>query len=535
MDLLLGGRFVIERKIGAGGMARVFLGRDEVLERPVAVKILNPGHGSTDIGARFRREGRTAARLAHPNIVQVYDAGEGEFEGREVSYIVMEYVPGGDLKRLIDEKGPLANDELAKLGADVSSGLAHAHANGVIHRDIKPHNILIDAYGRPKLSDFGIARAVDATYATRTGSYLGTALYSAPEQLRGEQVTPKSDVYSLGIAFYQAAVGQAPFTGTPIEVASQHVSREPTVPKVLGANLSDELEALILDCVKKDPDLRPTAQEVHERLQEEVRPARDARAFAIPPISEPPPPAERTPTPPSEEPPQEPPTRETPPREQTPPWEPSLGAGRQEGSWRRWPILLAAAALLLVLLGVTAYATGLVGTEGINTAQAPQEEEEQANSSESAENESTQPAGGSEESTSGQSASEDTVGAGQEETAASGLGQDSESEAAEQALQDHYTAAADGDYDEAWNSLSSRWRQQLGAQQAYTNQFGTLESLTFDEGPTAEVTGDTATITGVTIATHTNRTERNTATWTMVNEDGEWKLDAVTVEDQQLI
>jgi serine/threonine-protein kinase len=106
---------------------------------------------------------------------------------------------------------------------------------------------------------------------------------------------------------------------------------------------------------------------------------------------------------------------------------------------------------------------------------------------------------------------------------------------AEQALQDHYTAAADGDYDEAWNSLSSRWRQQLGAQQAYTNQFGTLESLTFDEGPTAEVTGDTATITGVTIATHTNRTERNTATWTMVNEDGEWKLDAVTVEDQQLI
>jgi serine/threonine protein kinase len=522
LDLLLGGRFVLEREIGAGGMARVFLGRDEVLERPVAVKILNPGHGGTDIGARFRREGRTAARLAHPNVVQVYDAGADEFEGREVSYIVMEYVPGGDLKGLIDEKGPLASDELARLGADVSSGLAHAHANGVIHRDIKPHNILIDAYGRPKLSDFGIARAVDATYATRTGSYLGTALYSAPEQLRGEQVTPKSDVYSLGIAFYQAAAGQAPFTGTPIEVASQHVSREPTVPTVLGANLSDEVEALILDCVKKDPDLRPTAQEVHERLQEEVRPARN---YAVPPISEPPPPAERTPTPLSEEPPQEPPPREPPPGD-------APGAGWREGSRRRWPILLAAAALLVVLLGVTAYASGLIGSGEPETAKAPQEEKEQASSSES---ESNQPAGGGEESTSGQTATEDTTGAGKEDTAADRSSGGSESEAAEQAIQDHYTAAADGDNEEAWNSLSSRFRQQIGSQAAYTNQFGTLQSLTFDEGPTAEVSGNTATVTGTTIATHTDRTERNTASWVMVNEDGEWKLDGVTIEDRQLI
>ncbi|HLM77584.1 MAG TPA: serine/threonine-protein kinase, partial [Rubrobacteraceae bacterium] len=120
-------RFVLEREIGAGGMARVFLGRDEILDRPVAVKILRPGHGSTDIGERFRREGRTAARLSHPNIVPVYGAGEGEFEGREVSYIVMEYVPGGDLKYLLDTNGPLSNAKLAQLGADVSSGLAHAH------------------------------------------------------------------------------------------------------------------------------------------------------------------------------------------------------------------------------------------------------------------------------------------------------------------------------------------------------------------------------------------------------------------------
>jgi eukaryotic-like serine/threonine-protein kinase len=527
LDLLLGGRFVLEREIGAGGMARVFLGRDEVLERPVAVKILNPGHGTTDIGARFRREGRTAARLSHPNIVQVYDAGEGEFGGREVSYIVMEYVPGGDLKGLLDEKGPLANDELARLGTDVSSGLAHAHANGVIHRDIKPHNILIDAYGRPKLSDFGIARAVDASYATRTGSYLGTALYSAPEQLRGEQVTPKSDVYSLGIAFYQAAVGQAPFTGTPIEVASQHVSREPTVPKVLGANLSDEVEALILDCVKKDPNLRPTAQEVHERLQGEVRPARDARAFAVSPISEPPSSAERTPTPPPEEPPQEPPTRETPPGEQ-PPREPPLGAGRREGSWRRWPVLLAAAALLLVLLGVTAYATGLVGSGGTGTAEGPQEEKEQASSAES---ESNQPAGVGEETTSGQTEAEGTAGAGQEETAAGGSGGESASEAAAQAVEDHYTAATDGDYDEAWNSLSSAGQQRYGPQANYTGQFDTLESIEFTQGPTTtNISGDTAAVTGQTVAEHTDRTEQNSGTWTLVNEGGEWKISNIAVQ-----
>jgi eukaryotic-like serine/threonine-protein kinase len=280
-------RFELEREIGAGGMARVFLGRDEVLDRPVAVKILNHQHGGTDIGARFRREGRTAARLSHPNIVQVYDAGEDELEGREVSYIVMEYVPGGDLKALLDEKGSLPSDELAGLGVEVASGLAHAHEKGVIHRDIKPHNILINARGRPKLTDFGIARALDATQATRTGSYLGTALYSSPEQLRGETVTPKSDIYSLGMSLYQAAVGEAPFGGTPIEIASQHVSREPAMPSALGVDLSDGVEALILDCVQKDPERRPTAEEVYERLREESRPVRTTRATTPPPVFEP--------------------------------------------------------------------------------------------------------------------------------------------------------------------------------------------------------------------------------------------------------
>jgi hypothetical protein len=279
----LGGRFVLEREIGSGGMAQVFLGRDEVLDRPVAVKVLRGGFGGTEIAHRFQREGRTAARLSHPNIVQVYDAGEGELHGREVSYIVMEYVPGGDLKDLVRERGPVPGPELSKLGAGVAAGLAHAHERGVIHRDIKPHNILLDGRGQPKLTDFGIARALDASGVTRTGSYLGTAMYSSPEQLQGERVTPKSDVYSLGATLYEAATGEPPFSGGQIEVASQHVSKSPRPPGELNGTVGEELEALILACLDKDPDSRPTAEELRERLAAVGETGGRARAYAAPP------------------------------------------------------------------------------------------------------------------------------------------------------------------------------------------------------------------------------------------------------------
>src|SRR5918998_1566818 len=272
-------------------MSTVFLARDEVLERPVAIKVLKPELGETDVGARFRREGRTAARLAHPNIVQVYDAGEGEFEGRDTSYIVMEYIPGGDLKELIDRQGVLSGADLSGLNG-FAAGLAHAHERGVIHRDIKPHNILLDEGGRPKLADFGIARALDATYATRTGSYLGTALYSSPEQLQGHKITPKSDVYSLGITLYHAATGQLPFAGSPIEVANQHVSKEPAPPRELNDAIVPSLDALILGCLQKEPESRPTADEVRLGLLEAGQGVYDTRAYTAapqPPKAEPPP------------------------------------------------------------------------------------------------------------------------------------------------------------------------------------------------------------------------------------------------------
>ncbi|HEV8045071.1 MAG TPA: serine/threonine-protein kinase, partial [Rubrobacter sp.] len=171
----LGDRFVLVRELGSGGMARVFLGRDEVLDRPVAVKVVEPDPDDPEAGLRFQREGRAAARLSHPNIVRVFDAGEDELDGREVSYIVMEYVPGGDFKDLMDRCVPLPETLLSRVGADVASGLAHAHERGIVHRDIKPRNILLDERGSPKLADFGIARALDGTTShNRPGAYLGT-------------------------------------------------------------------------------------------------------------------------------------------------------------------------------------------------------------------------------------------------------------------------------------------------------------------------------------------------------------------------
>ncbi len=263
---LLGGRFVLVRQIGTGGMSTVYLGRDEVLDRPVAVKILRPDLEGSEISARFRREGRTAARLSHPNVVQVYDAGEDTLDGHEASYIVVEYVPGGDLKELIDQRGPLPGPMLARIGSAIADGLAHAHERGIVHRDIKPQNVLVDEHGAPKLTDFGVARALDSTNSTSTDAYLGTASYSSPEQLQGEKITPKSDVYSLGATLYHAAVGGAPFTGGPLEVASQQLAKAPVPPRARGAYIGERLEGVILGCLAKDAAERPDALALHERL-----------------------------------------------------------------------------------------------------------------------------------------------------------------------------------------------------------------------------------------------------------------------------
>jgi eukaryotic-like serine/threonine-protein kinase len=509
----LGGRFTLESELGSGGMATVYLGRDQVLDRPVAVKVLKHGFDE-DIAERFQREGRTAARLSHPNVVQVFDAGEAELDGRDAPYIVMEHVPGGDLKSLIDSEGHLGSERVARLGAGISAGLAHAHERGVIHRDIKPHNILLDESGSPKLTDFGIARALDATAMTVSGVYLGTALYSSPEQLKGEGTTPKSDIYSLGAALYQAATGQPPFSGSPLEVANQHTLREPEAPgsrRDSGAP-DPKLDALILACLAKDPADRPTAAETRDRL-DEISAARQDGASGVADA----------------------------------PSGGSPAASVRGGARRRRPVLrtFAGAAVLVLLLVVGAAFAMMDGGElqspgsGSGGEQSPTPEDPGGQEASggadqgSAANETPEASGGAELSV---VASRQTDGGSEDSEPQrapneSGVGATGESEAAAQTVRDVYQLAAAEDYGASYGLLSSDFRQrEAGSRQNWAGSFTTLESISFVEGPTASVSGDTAQVTGTTRAVHTDRTEFNRGTWTLVRENGEWRLDDLSIQ-----
>jgi len=251
---ILGNRYEIVEKIGGGGMALVYKAKCNLLKRFVAVKVLRPEFiNDKDLLEKFRKESQAAASLSHPNIVNVYDVGEEE----DVYYIVMEYVNGKTLKDLIKEKGKLTKDEILDFTRQIALALKHAHSNHIIHRDIKPHNILVTEDNRAKVTDFGIALAATSSTITNTGSIIGSVHYFAPEQARGGYTDEKSDLYSLGIVMYEMSTGRLPFEGdAPITVALKHIQENAEAPSKHDPSISKELESIIIKLMQKEQSAR---------------------------------------------------------------------------------------------------------------------------------------------------------------------------------------------------------------------------------------------------------------------------------------
>src|ERR687897_3107268 len=249
-DTIVDGRYRVLRRLGAGGMAEVYLAEDSQLGRQVALKLLHRRFAEDgDFVERFRREASAAAGLQHPNVVQVFD--RGEWDG--TYYIAMEFLPGRSLKQVVQDHGALEPTLAADLAIQILTAARFAHRRGIVHRDIKPHNVIVDDEGRAKVTDFGIARA-GASDMTETGSVMGTAQYLSPEQAQGHPVDARSDLYSIGIVLYELLTGAPPFDAdSPVTIALKQISEEPLPPRQRNPAVPPALDAVVLRALRKDP------------------------------------------------------------------------------------------------------------------------------------------------------------------------------------------------------------------------------------------------------------------------------------------
>lgn len=278
----IGGRYEVLNYIGGGGMSRVYLAHDVILGRDVAIKVLNYDFSNEEeLKRRFMREALSATSLTHPNIVDIFDVGE---DG-DIHYLVMEYIDGQTLKEFIVSNGPLSPEEALPIMQQLVSAISNAHENGIVHRDVKPQNILMDHDGNVKITDFGIAMALSATAHTKTNSVLGTVHYLSPEQARGGMATKKSDIYSVGIVFYELLTGKLPFSGeSAVSIALKHLQEETPSVRALFPEIPQSVENVILKATAKEAAARySSADEMQDDLATVLSPERaNEERFAIP-------------------------------------------------------------------------------------------------------------------------------------------------------------------------------------------------------------------------------------------------------------
>ncbi|KQL35473.1 Stk1 family PASTA domain-containing Ser/Thr kinase [Psychrobacillus sp. FJAT-21963] len=277
----ISGRYKLLEMIGGGGMSHVYLAHDMILDRDVAIKVLRYDFSNEEeLRRRFQREALSATSLTHPNIVNIYDVGEDE----DIHYIVMEYVRGETLKQYIQRNAPVSPVRTVTIMRQLTSAIANAHNNHIIHRDIKPQNILLDEEGKVKITDFGIAMALSATSYTQTNSVLGTVHYLSPEQARGGTATNRSDIYALGIVLFELLTGQLPFSGeSAVSIALKHLQTETPSIRSIIPSIPQSLENVVLKATAKDPNNRyQSAEEMEEDLATALSPERaDEAKFVI--------------------------------------------------------------------------------------------------------------------------------------------------------------------------------------------------------------------------------------------------------------